>query len=506
MELIRISLSVEAEAYIGRLAQQKLPYNLNRLEDVDWSQENRMWMKELFVPRAPREKIQAILLKKDVKEVDKVLALCLDNHAYDELFWAFYTIITPIQRMDVDLTRKWVEMHPPLVYCLLKTQPPTEDRFVSPYLADLELAIIQNVVKSANQAGIASLVALEKIAESVARISMDEYLHLLLLASLSVRSSELVQEVLLVLHECRAGVISRSPMMEYAHKHALGITFDRAEEAADECPCSDQGRPRKSRGRGPGPATVRLVPVPDEPTQVMAHVRIDEPTAVRIHSHVRLQAISDPEKGWVGGKPVVDAVVILAKKGEMKMELQYPLPPEYAQMQWRMYNAGSVGKPAVDVCTGTVLIWIQLEATAKAMLDAVGKLVRDGPVCCAFDNLIVGNHQGDTKGQVGGEDADSDNLDEDGLNPNQVRAVESSENPLALIWGPPGNAGISLCVNYLTVSCPLGTGKTTVVVKILRKLFKTLGEEEKILMTASTHNGTSPLHKTYTRHLTGALI
>jgi len=344
VELIKLSSSVAAEAYIGRLAQQRLPYNLNRLEDVNWSQEGRMWMKQLFVPRAPREKIQAVLLKKDVKEVDKVLALCLDNHAYDELFWAFYTIITPIQRMDVDLTNKWIERHPPLVYCLLKTQPPTEDRFVSPFLADLELSIIQNIVKSANQAGIASLVALEKIAASVARISMDEYLHLLLLASLSVRSSELVQEVLLVLHECRADVISRSPMMEYAHKHALGITFDRAEEAADECPCNDQGRPRKPRGRGPTPATVRLVPVPDEPTQVMAHVRIDEPTAVRIHSHVRLQAVSDPEKGWVGGKPVVDAVVILAKKGEMKMELQYPLPPEYAQMQWRMYNAGSVGK------------------------------------------------------------------------------------------------------------------------------------------------------------------
>jgi hypothetical protein len=131
---------------------------------------------------------------------------------------------------------------------------------------------------------------------------MDEYLHLLMLASLSVRSSELVQEVLLVLHECRADVMAQSPMMEYAHKHALGITFDRAEEAADECPCNDQGRPKKPRGRGPPPATVRLVPVPDEPTQVIAHVRVDEPTPVRIHSHVRLQAVSDPEKGWVGGK------------------------------------------------------------------------------------------------------------------------------------------------------------------------------------------------------------
>lgn len=350
-KLIKPLSSVATEAYISRLAQQKLPYSLNRLEDVDWSLEGRMWIKELFIPKAPRERFQGVLQNKGIAEVEKVLTLCLNIHADDELFWAFYTIITPIQRMDVDVTKKWIERHPPLVYCLLKTQPPTEDRFVSPYLVDLELAIIQNIVKSANQAGVASLVALEKIAASVARISMDEYLDLLLLVSLSVRSSGLVQEVLLVLHECRADAISQSPIMEYAHKHALGITFDRAEEAADECPCNDQGRPRKPRGRGPGPATVRLVPVPDEPTQAIAQVRIDEPTAVRIHSHVRLQAVSDPEKGWVGGKPIVDAVVVLAKKGEMKMELQYPLPPEYEQMQWRMYNAGSVGKSGQSLFT-----------------------------------------------------------------------------------------------------------------------------------------------------------
>ena len=301
-------------------------------------------MKGLFIPKSSREKIQITLRGKEIAEVEKVLVICLSNHAYDELFWAFYTIITPIQRMDPDIARKWIERHPPLVYCLMKTHPPTDDLFISPYLADLELTIIQNIVKSANQAGIASLVALEKISASIARIEMDEYLHLLMLTSLSVRSSELVQEVLLVLHECRAGVMAESPMMEYAHKHALGIVFDRAEEAADECPCNDQGRPRGKRGRGPGPATVRLGPIAEEPTQVVAHVRIDEPTPVRIHSHVRLQAASDPERGWVGGRPVVDAVVTISRKGEMTMELQYPLPPEYAQMQWRMYNAGSVGK------------------------------------------------------------------------------------------------------------------------------------------------------------------
>lgn len=76
------------------------------------------------------------------------------------------------------------------------------------------------------------------------------------------------------------------------------------------------------------------------------------------------------------------------------------------------------------------------------MLDAVGRLVNDGSVCCSFSNLIVGKHRSSTNGQRDGGDADEDvdgTVDEDGLNLNQVKAVESSEHPLALIWGPPGN-------------------------------------------------------------------
>jgi len=94
------------------------------------------------------------------------------------------------------------------------------------------------------------------------------------------------------------------------------------------------------------------------------------------------------------------------------------------------------------------------------MLDAVGRLVRDGSVCCAFSDLIVGNRESDT--QASGESADGDvdgDLDEDGLNPNQARAVESSENQLALIWGPPGIAGIPLHLNDVTPIVPRAPGR-----------------------------------------------
>ena len=116
----------------------------------------------------------------------------------------------------------------------------------------------------------------------------------------------------------------------------------------------------------------------------------------------------------------------------------------------------------VDAYMKITLTKTWLEATAKAMMDAVGRLVEDGPVCCSFSDLIVGKHTRDTGGQTEGEtgdetkgdtdgqtegDDDTDDVDEDGLNPNQVQAVESSDSPLALIWGPPGTVEISLNIN-----------------------------------------------------------
>ena len=81
---------------------------------MDWSQNEHLWVKGLFIPKAPREKIQAVLRNKDVKDVETVLALCIDNHAYDEPLWASYSI----QRMDV--TKRWIDRHPPFVHRLLK--------------------------------------------------------------------------------------------------------------------------------------------------------------------------------------------------------------------------------------------------------------------------------------------------------------------------------------------------------------------------------------------------
>jgi len=129
--------------------------------------------------------------------------------------------------------------------------------------------------------------------------------------------------------------------MKYAYKHALGIAFERAEEAGDECPCDADGNIKRNN-RNP-PAQCKLHFITGSTSRVKADVRVDARTSVRLHSHVRLKAASHAENKWLGTL-VLDGVVYQANVGEYKIELFHPPPPEMEKIDWNMYNAGSVGE------------------------------------------------------------------------------------------------------------------------------------------------------------------
>jgi len=151
---------------------------------------------------------------------------------------------------------------------------------------------------------------------------------------------------------------------------------------------------------------------------------------------------------------MLDAIVTRATRGELYLELKHPLSPEYARVDWYVYNAGSI-------------------ATSKAMMDAVSKLALDGFEACTFADIITGSAR---VAETDSEDQGSqDNVAQQvsasaSLNDSQRAAlVAAGPGKLALIWGPPG------------------TGKTTVVVQILARFVRE-DSEARILMTASTHN------------------
>jgi hypothetical protein len=333
---VLIFCSVPTEAYIGRFAGEAVPYSLNSLNGFDWNTKPP-WFKTLFVPKQTVEDMQEQLALRSAQELDQIMSFCLEYHVDDELFWTFNWTVTTLPLADG--VPGWVARFPPLTFTLLKQYPPNDSRCLHPELAGIGVTIVTNIIRSANKLGIACLVALEKISGSISQMAMVDYLGLLMLAANCVRSSNLVQEVLLVLNDARASLIAQSDIFAYIHKHALAIAFDRAEEAADECPCDETGTPRKHSS---AIHVLELLPVAGELTVVVAHVRIDTPSAVRLHSHVRLQATAEPERGWTEC-PIIDGIVVQASRGELKIELQYPPPPEMVRIQWKMYMAGSVG-------------------------------------------------------------------------------------------------------------------------------------------------------------------
>ena len=296
---------------------------------------------KLIYQKHTAETMQQYLSEKTMPEIEKIITVAIHYHAEDEIFLIFAHAIGQ-QPLSQTFVTTWIERYPSLVFALLKAYPPDEEAQAHPEIASLIHHIVRNIVRSANDTRIAALVTLEKLAKSIGVMDLDQYIDILMLTSLSVRSKQLVQEVLLVLNDCRLHHSSESAAAAYGHKHALGVVFDRAEEAADECPCNDDGRPRKKQKVAPSHAKVTFGPEYQESGQVIATIRVDARTSIRLHSHVRLQAASKAENRWLEA-PIMDGVVTQASKGELKINLFHPGPPEMEVMDWNLYDAGSIG-------------------------------------------------------------------------------------------------------------------------------------------------------------------
>lgn len=478
-----------------------IPYTVS---DIAWSKQPE-WMR--WIVTSPPDEAQAHLLLRTPAELSSLVQFCVKYHSEERLFWAFKELVTR-EPIEHGLIREAMEMHPALVFPLIKTYPPEDDGTLPNEIAPLASSILRSLLKAANLLGMPVLVALEKLSGTITLLPLAEYLPLLELASQCIRPPTVVQEVLLVLHEIRSADEALTPTLKYAHQHGLGISFDRAEEAADECPCDDDGKPRK-RGKSKAPPRVRLHFIEEDRKHIRADVRIDLPSDVRLHSLVRLQSASNPEKGW-RAPWMMDGLVVESGRGDLKIELLHPFPSEMEEMDWFMYNGSSVGKSFCHLSRKYQIHSPLWSATAKAMMDAVLKLCTLGQGCCSFARIITHggsisendgmphDEDGDQQQAVDGVDHDSpehvtvDSDDERNalstFNESQRLAVQRCRAPLSLIWGPPGR--LSVMMRLFSAYPRAGTGKTTVVIQILRHIMRErAATESKLLITASTHNG-----------------
>ncbi|KAJ7639973.1 RNA dependent RNA polymerase-domain-containing protein [Mycena polygramma] len=413
---------VPTENHVRRFERKAAPYHLNDIKDItddDWLDADRYppWLKNAFHPRLREDEFERFLDEITALQMEQVMQFSLKYHLEEETFWVFNHIIgvVPLRREEVT---KWMDTYPPLVFSLLKAYPPLDDCLLPDTISPLATPILNNLIRSANSLRVAVLVALEKISGTIGALPLAVYFDLLWLTAGSVRAQELVQEVLLVLNDCRLSCES-DLAFRYGAKHALAIAFDRAEDAFAECPCDEDGKPKRQRT---APAHTRLTPVEDEPLCVKAPLRIDAKSDVRLHSHVRLQAASKPDNRWVEAI-VLDGVVVQSSKGDVKVELMHPPPPEMEEMDWNLYHAG-------------------ITATSKAMMEALLRLLDDREVACRYYSIITGTEP-KSPTVLASATSNPGNESYTDLNESQITAVESTDKPLCLVWGPPGKSQLN---------------------------------------------------------------
>jgi regulator of nonsense transcripts 1 len=403
----------------------------------------------------------------------EVMQLALQYHEEERAFWIFEALYKHSD-VNTDEVAGWLLRYPHLVFNLLRALE-NDEKVLPPPFDSIRYTIIEAVIMSVNEAPIASLVAIEKLKIDISELTFREYCTLLWKASMIARSRGAFQEMLLVLEEQREKN-PRDPASEHAYRQSLQVAFERAEDSFENCPCDEQGRPTKQRT---APVRVKLHPkrpkakptekndekkeqghepesktedekkddqpseehqavpppaavVSDSPTTginlptVVADIRVDKPSTARLHSHVRLTAASKPDKEdkwWK--REILDGVVKVSFKGEIEIELFQHPPPEYASMEWNMYDCGST-------------------ATTRAMMDAVIKLHTQKYEASGMFGLLSGIPNTSDFTDIPAITAEGSGWEK--FNDSQRDAiVKACNNELSLIWGPPGNVYVHSC-------------------------------------------------------------
>ena len=435
--------SVQTEETLKRFDYTKQTFTYNNISTFLWGDDAEG--SHIFDSHTPLDHAQHMLSRVDDTRLRQYFDIAVRYRVESHVFIIFSIFLSRDEISLEDLSA-FMDAYPSLVYCILKKFISDTTTSLPESLAPIIPCILQNVVRSANELGIAALAALERLESDINKLDLKTFFNLMWLAGVSVRSQNLVQEVLLVLYEASAHRRERDPFLAFSYQHALGIIFDRVDEAADTCPCDDFGRIKRQRARTDRAKLVSPQPQAHEETGgaevvapeenissgtiAVAHTRIDNPTPIRIHSHVRLKLASIDEHSTLA-PAVLDAVVIRAMRGELHLKVQQPLPPEWRDVDWNIFDAG-----------GT--------ATSAAMLAAVLKLAQKRRECCRIDHILVGLDPvasgaappaAHTEDESEGESDEPLELEDtaSGLNTSQLHAVRLAiQSHLCLIWGPPG--------------------------------------------------------------------
>ncbi|KAL4932417.1 RNA dependent RNA polymerase-domain-containing protein [Aspergillus undulatus] len=307
--------------------------------------------------------------------------------------------------------------------------------------------LLQSLLQSARYIGEFAIEAFCKLGREADTLSPLSFKNLVEKASLVLNSPALLLDFCL---ECFQPMGERlltesSSAKQYFSRHLFAAAIDHNEEACEAKP------PRNDLWAFESVALSLTYPV------LTSNRRIDAPQLERLAAgdHVRFELARFPENVLLPDLASFDALVQTSQPGTVTFAcLSYP-PAYLASARWRMKHCGSF-------------------VTAEAMFDALVELVEQKENACALYPLLA-NGRWDPKPQREGVHYRA----REDLNECQNQAVKASLNTcLTCVWGPPG------------------TGKTQTVAVILQEFLRK-GPEERILVTAPTHNAVDNILRRY---------
>lgn len=308
--------------------------------------------------------------------------------------------------------------------------------------------ILRGFILSANDAQELVLVPMKKVFSQIPTMSSDMFAELIELIALTVRSPDLALSILMECFEPEStrllhGVDSLI-VTNFTH-NLIGIALDHIGEA------DESAKDREDL------LSLKLKPKQVEGNAVVeATFRIDSPGGTPERSaHVRLTVANRPANRPLQKLYSIDALVVSSEKGTASFRCLHPLPPYFEQCSWRL-----------TYCAPFV--------TTTAMFSAVKAFAQDPEVCCSIWMQLLGAPLPPFEPPPISYHTRTD------LNTSQNAAVEAAlKHPLVCLWGPPG------------------TGKTQTIVAAIIALEQMLPEEERILITAPTHNAVDNVMRRY---------
>jgi hypothetical protein len=292
----------------------------------------------------------------------------------------------------------------------------------------------------------------KKVLSHIPSMSLSDFVELVELIALTVRSADVALDLLLECLEPESGrVLQSSPrLVQHFVRNLMGIALDHIDEA------SQPQRPR--------PDLLELKVVPSnlqEHPIVESNIRIDAPVGTfATTDHVRLTVANLPSNSpATSHKYSMDTLVEIYELGLARFRCFHPLPSFVEECSWELQNCGSF-------------------VTSKTMIDAVCTLASEPDECCSISPQIHGT---ESRKQIHNGNASSTeiSINED-LNASQKTAVATAlSSHFTCLWGPPG------------------TGKTHTIVEVIKHLLEAPQGNRRILVAAPTHNAVDNVLREY---------